>query len=181
MAPRPLLLQLVPSLLLLATATTTTQQPEQQPEPQPAPAALLLLRSVQARRGRDGDGAVTTDWAPLGERLFEAAPPGSRLRRPAAAQRYEPLAPSGGPRRRRRGQADGQAHTAAPPTTQLTVETTAQMRIHADYSQLYPGTATPYSVCFSVGDWFRWNFASLPPGSGDVCDRVSSRAIGRCV
>mgnify|MGYP000105840077 CR=1 FL=1 len=45
----------------------------------------------------------------------------------------------------------------------LNIATTAPLQIHTDFSQLFEETAVPYSVCWRVGDWFRWNFAPLPP------------------
>jgi hypothetical protein len=40
----------------------------------------------------------------------------------------------------------------------LTIENTARIKIHMDTRQLFEETATKYSSCFNVGDWFIWNY-----------------------
>ncbi len=127
-----------------------------------------VLREVQ----RAAAAAPVADSIPLGERLARAVPHA----RPVHRQAYVPLGGS-----RRRGQdADGQSSS----TGQLNMATTSPLQIHADFSQLYEETAVPYSVCWRVGDWFRWNFASLPPGTGDSCNRqldpAGQNCWGRC-
>lgn len=132
------------------------------------PPDAMLLRDVQ----RAAAAAPVVDSVPLGERMARALPHA----RPVHHQAYIPLGSS-----RRRGQdADGQPSS----TGQLNIATTAPLHIHVDFSQLYEDTAVPYSVCWRVGDWFRWNFASGTPGTGDSCNRQldpsGQNCWGRC-
>jgi len=58
----------------------------------------------------------------------------------------------------------------------LTVANTVPIRIHVDFASLYPATTRPYSQCFKVNDWFKWNFPSTqkPPdlqAGGVICKR----------
>ena len=147
------------ALLLIALAVAP---PEAAVGFQSAPDASLL-RAVQRSAAL---AARELDPPPLGEKLARAMPKA----RPTVAQAYAPLAGQ-----RRRGQ-----QASGPATAQLTVDNTAALRIHVDYSQLFEESATPYSACFREGDWFRWNFAALPPGSGDLCDRRYDAAAQNC-
>ena len=50
----------------------------------------------------------------------------------------------------------------------MTLDCTRPLRILIDWGAFDPATAKPYSTCFNVGDWFKWNFpektgASRPP------------------
>eukprot|EP01052_Picozoa_sp_SAG31_P030581 SAG31_NODE_3150_length_4617_cov_23.083001_2_plen_195_part_00 len=71
-------------------------------------------------------------------------------------QSYEPLPTAGQIRRRRRQMQE--ADTAAIPDDAEVMDdsTTDPMRIHVDWSQTRPETAYPHSVCFRLGDWFKW-------------------------
>ena len=69
----------------------------------------------------------------------------------------------------------------------LTLESTQPLRIHTDYSALNESTALPYSVCFRVGQWFRWNSpkAASPPASAtaagaEICDRARPASEQNC-
>ena len=123
-----------------------------------------LLRAVQ----RAAALVPVADSVPLGERLARAAPHARSVYR----QAYVPLASKW----RRAQTADGPSAS----TGELNIATTAPLQIHTDFSQLFEETAVPYSVCWRVGDWFRWNFAPLPPGAGDTCNRLQDPASQNC-
>jgi hypothetical protein len=48
---------------------------------------------------------------------------------------------------------------------ELTDENTRPITVVANFDALYPATAVPYSTCFEVGAWFKWNFPATasPP------------------
>jgi hypothetical protein len=62
----------------------------------------------------------------------------------------------------------------------LSEATTAQIKIMANYDAMYKDTAVPYSACFEVGDWFKWNFptSTTPPCANPSCNSTPSRSDG---
>lgn len=52
------------------------------------------------------------------------------------------------------------SHTAWP-----RLQNTRPLRVHPDFSGLYPETALPHSACFELNGWFKWNFPerAAPP------------------
>ena len=152
------------SVSLLVLACVLAWMPVSDAESSVRSPDVALLRAVQ----RAAASAPVADSVPLGERLARVAPHARSVHR----QVYVPLASKW----RRNQAADG----PSPTTGELNIATTAPLQIHTDFSQLFEHTAVKYSVCWRVGDWFRWNFAALPPGTGDTCNRLQDPAGQNC-
>ena len=57
----------------------------------------------------------------------------------------------------------------------MDASTTSPLKIHVDWSNTRPETAMPYTTCFQVGQWFKWE---EPAGAAPPCESPEHPPMG---